>query len=48
WTNLHIGDKVVVKKAQHKMTFLHPIGYSFFGTLRQKMNWNVMPDNQTK
>ena len=43
WTNLHIGDKVVVKKAQHKMTFLHPIGYSFFGTLRQKMHWNVMP-----
>ncbi|NLJ52158.1 MAG: NAD kinase [Alcaligenaceae bacterium] len=45
WTNLHVGDKVVVKKAQHKMTFLHPIGYSFFGTLRQKMNWNIMPEN---
>lgn len=45
WTNLHVGDKVVVKKAQHKMTFLHPIGYSFFGTLRQKMHWNVMPKN---
>jgi len=27
------------------MTFLHPIGYSFFGTLRQKMNWNIMPEN---
>lgn len=43
WTNLHVGDQVVVKKAQHKMTFLHPIGYSFFDTLRQKMNWNIMP-----
>lgn len=45
WINLHVGDKVVVKKARHQMTFLHPIGYSFFGTLRNKMNWNVMPTN---
>lgn len=45
WTNLHVGDQMVVKKAQHKMTFIHPIGYSFFSTLRQKLHWNIMPKN---
>lgn len=34
------GDRIVVTRSQHKVTFLHPKGWSYFDTLRQKMHWN--------
>ncbi|WP_028358286.1 NAD kinase [Brackiella oedipodis] len=43
WTDIKDGDKVVVKKAHHAVTFLHPKGYSYFSTLRQKLHWNHTP-----
>ncbi|MDO5678779.1 MAG: NAD kinase [Pelistega sp.] len=44
WSDLQEGDQIVVKKASHQIEFLHPIGYSFFSTLRQKLHWNIMPE----
>jgi len=44
WSDLQLGDKIVVTKADHQIRFLHPKGYSFFSTLRQKLHWNIMPD----
>jgi NAD+ kinase len=34
------GDRIVVKRSQHKVRFLHPKGWTYFDTLRQKMHWN--------
>lgn len=38
--SLHIGDQVKVRKSPHHAVFLHPRGWSFFDTLRQKLHWN--------
>jgi NAD+ kinase len=34
------GDRIVVSRSEHKVRFLHPRGWSYFDTLRQKMHWN--------
>lgn len=34
------GDRIVVSRSQHRMRFLHPKGWSYFDTLRQKLHWN--------
>jgi NAD+ kinase len=40
------GDIVRVHRSEDVVTLLHPIGYSFFTTLRQKLHWNVMPTEE--
>lgn len=37
------GDRIVVERAPYTVRFLHPAGYSYYATLRQKLNWNRMP-----
>jgi NAD+ kinase len=37
---LRIGDRVHVRRAQHKVRFLHPRDWSYFDTLRKKLHWN--------
>ncbi len=34
------GDRIVVTRSQHNVRFLHPKGWSYFDTLRQKLHWN--------
>ena len=34
------GDRIVVSRSQHRVRFLHPRGWSYFDTLRQKLHWN--------
>ena len=43
WSDLQPGDRIVVKRAPHTIRFLHPSGYSFFSTLRRKLDWYSMP-----
>jgi len=43
WSQLAEGDRIIVERAPHTIRFLHPIGYSYYATLRQKLNWNRMP-----
>ena len=38
--SLILGDRIVVKRSDYQMRFLHPIGWSFFDTLRKKLHWN--------
>ena len=38
-TLLH-GDRILVKRAEHSVRFLHPRGWSCFATLRKKLRWN--------
>lgn len=43
WSNCQAGDRVDVRRSPHRVRFLHPTGYSYFSTLRSKLNWNRMP-----
>jgi len=45
WSDLLPGDRIRVRRAPHTIRLLHPEGYSFFSTLRHKLNWNRMPHN---
>ncbi|SES77516.1 NAD(+) kinase [Thorsellia anophelis] len=33
------GDEVLVRKAEQMLKLIHPIGYSYFNTLSNKLNW---------
>jgi NAD+ kinase len=33
------GDRVTVRRSQHKVRFLHPRGWTWFDTLRRKLHW---------
>ena len=43
YSHLSPGDVVRVKRSADSATLLHPVGYNFFATLRQKLHWSVMP-----
>jgi len=34
------GDRIVVTPSKHHVRFLHPKGWSYFDTLREKLHWN--------
>ncbi len=34
------GDRISVTRSQHHVRFLHPRGWTYFDTLRQKLHWN--------
>ena len=34
------GDRITVRRSEHQMRFLHPMGWSYFDTLRKKLHWN--------
>jgi NAD+ kinase len=40
FTALQLGDRVAIERAPMTIRFLHPVGYSYFATLRQKLHWN--------
>ncbi|HEY6133142.1 MAG TPA: NAD kinase [Rubrivivax sp.] len=33
------GDQVRVRKSVHKVRFVHPLGWSYYATLRRKLRW---------
>lgn len=35
------GDRIEVTRSDHHVRFLHPKGWSYFDTLREKMHWNA-------
>jgi NAD+ kinase len=38
--SLHYGDRIIVNRSEHQVRFLHPRGWTYFDTLRQKLHWN--------
>lgn len=36
-------DRIVIKRSAHAITFLHPEGWSYYDTLREKLHWNEYP-----
>lgn len=43
FTALEAGDRIDISRADDRIEFLHPPGYSFFATLRQKLHWHATP-----
>ena len=39
-TSLIPGDRIVVRRSEHALRLLHPVGWSYFDTLRKKLHWN--------
>ena len=39
-TSLQHGDRIVVRRSDSRVRFLHPKGWSYFDTLREKLHWN--------
>jgi NAD+ kinase len=37
------GDKLVLKRSADAMRFVHPPGYKYFATLREKLSWSEAP-----
>jgi NAD+ kinase len=43
FSQLAPGDVVRAHRSDDYATLLHPRGYNYFDTLRQKLHWNYMP-----
>ncbi|MDY7576852.1 NAD kinase [Herbaspirillum sp. RTI4] len=43
FASLQLGDRIAVRRSAHTVTFLHPQGWSYYDTLRQKLHWNEYP-----
>ncbi|MBY4596151.1 NAD kinase [Ottowia caeni] len=40
-TSLHHGDRILVRSSEFRVRFLHPRGWTYFDTLREKLHWNA-------
>ncbi|HQY29153.1 MAG TPA: NAD kinase [Burkholderiaceae bacterium] len=47
FSDLQVGDDIIVQRAPFTTHFLHPPGYSYFATLRGKLNWHELPHLRT-
>lgn len=36
-------DRIMIRRSKHTITFLHPAGWSYYDTLREKLHWNEYP-----
>ncbi|HBT32264.1 MAG TPA: NAD kinase [Pusillimonas sp.] len=43
WSDCQPGDRIDVQRSKDNVRFVHPLGYSFFSTLRRKLLWNQIP-----
>ena len=43
-TELRDGDRVVIKRSADSVRFVHPPGYRYFATLREKLRWSEVLD----
>ncbi len=41
--SLRHHDRIVIRRSDHAITFLHPQGWSYYDTLREKLHWNEYP-----
>ncbi|PWF41331.1 NAD kinase [Massilia glaciei] len=48
FASLAHGDQIVISRSPHHITFLHPEGWSYYDTLREKLHWNEYPSGEGK
>ncbi|MEA3116981.1 MAG: kinase [Paraburkholderia sp.] len=46
FTALMLNDTIEVRRSRHTVPFLHPVGYSYYATLRQKLHWHEHPSSE--
>ena len=42
------GDQITISRSPNCITFLHPEGWSYYDTLREKLHWNEYPSDEGK
>ncbi|MGO4477757.1 NAD kinase [Massilia sp. 2TAF26] len=48
FTSLQHGDQIMISRSPDTITFLHPEGWSYYHTLREKLHWNEYPSSDGK
>jgi NAD+ kinase len=48
FASLQHGDEIVISRSPNTITFLHPEGWSYYHTLREKLHWHEYPSNDAK
>ncbi len=48
FTSLQHGDQIGISRSPNTITFLHPEGWSYYHTLREKLHWNEYPSSDGK
>lgn len=48
FASLQSQDRIVIQRSPHAITFLHPDGWSYYHTLREKLHWNEYPSGEGK
>ncbi len=48
FASLQHGDQIVISRSPNHITFLHPEGWSYYDTLREKLHWNEYPSGEGK
>jgi NAD+ kinase len=48
FASLQAQDQIVIQRSPHAITFLHPEGWSYYNTLREKLHWNEYPSGEGK
>ena len=48
FASLAHGDQIVIERSPNSITFLHPQGWSYYDTLREKLHWNEYPSGDGK
>jgi len=48
FASLQHGDEIVILRSPNTITFLHPEGWSYYHTLREKLHWHEYPSNDGK
>jgi NAD+ kinase len=43
FASLLYKDRIIIKRSAHTVTFLHPQGWNYYDTLREKLHWNEYP-----
>ncbi|MFZ6655555.1 NAD kinase [Undibacterium sp. TJN19] len=43
FASLMYRDRIIVNRSAHTVTFLHPQGWNYYDTLREKLHWNEYP-----
>lgn len=46
FTAVELNDIIEVQRSRYTIPFLHPVGYSYFATLRNKMHWHEHPSHE--
>lgn len=48
FTALELGDTIEVRRSRFSVPILHPPGYSYYATLREKLHWNEFPSDEER